>query len=151
MLTWTCGVDFIAVNAYTIGMFAPLSFLGTIYNSVIRSLVDVKHLLNLLTEEPDVIDVDNAQDIPIYNSGKSAKKESGRMLENAYSSFPCVQCSQTVQQGWLCCPFCRADISRPTAGAFANLPKLSMIGDSNKAVTQSVSRGVSVEFESKNI
>jgi hypothetical protein len=151
-------VDFIAVNAYTMGMFAPLSFLGTIYNSVIQSLVDVKHLLNLLTEEPDVLDVENAADIPIYSPSAAKNTRAGgggSSSEGAFSTFPCTQCGKTVQDCWLCCPFCRADVSRPTAGGFANLPKLSIsLGASKNASAQQqqvASRGVSVEFESKSV
>lgn len=135
-------------------MFAPLSFLGTIYSSVIQSLVDVKHLLNLLTEEPEVLDVEDAPDIPTYTAstaGRAAKvMRTGGNSDGAYATFPCAQCGKTVQDSWLCCPFCRADISRPTAGGFANLSKLSIaLGDSSKTSTQTqVSRGVSVEFES---
>ncbi len=58
---FVCALEFIAVNAYTINMFSPLSFLGTIYNSIVQSLVDVRNLLELLTESPDVQDPEDAK------------------------------------------------------------------------------------------
>jgi ABC-type transport system involved in Fe-S cluster assembly fused permease/ATPase subunit len=51
---------FVAINAYIIGVFAPLSWLGTIYNAIITGIVDIQNLLQLLAEHPDVTDAPNA-------------------------------------------------------------------------------------------
>ncbi|CAM9150624.1 unnamed protein product, partial [Ectocarpus fasciculatus] len=56
--------DFIAVNAYVVGMFQPLSFLGSIYGWVIQALVDIKNLSQLLTEPVEVTDIENAVPLP---------------------------------------------------------------------------------------
>jgi len=48
--------EFVAVNAYILNMFQPLSFLGTIYNMVINSLVDMHNFGQLLAETADVQD-----------------------------------------------------------------------------------------------
>lgn len=51
---------FVAINAYILGVFAPLSWLGTIYNGIITGIVDIQNLLHLLAEHPDVTDAPNA-------------------------------------------------------------------------------------------
>jgi len=48
--------EFVAVNAYILQTFAPLSFLGTIYNMVVNALVDMHSFGQLLAEAPDVCD-----------------------------------------------------------------------------------------------
>ena len=65
--------DFIAVHAYTIGMFNPLNALGGNYNKVVQALVDVRQLADLMEEVPTVQDVDCARRIPILNSSNSCK------------------------------------------------------------------------------
>lgn len=55
--------DFSSVNAYVISIFAPLSFLGSIYDMVVQSFVDMNNLTELLAEEPDV--ADNPGSIPL--------------------------------------------------------------------------------------
>jgi len=53
--------QFVAVNAYIIQTFAPLSFLGTIYNMVINGIVDMKSFGQLLAESYDVADEPGCQ------------------------------------------------------------------------------------------
>lgn len=48
--------DFVAVNAYIINVFSPLSFLGTIYNMVVNALVDMHSFGQLLAETSEVQD-----------------------------------------------------------------------------------------------
>ena len=55
--------DFSAVNVYILNLFAPLSFLGTIYGAVIQAAVDMTNLSELLAEEPDVEDEEGAVDL----------------------------------------------------------------------------------------
>jgi len=57
--------SFVAVNAYMVQLFAPLSFLGTIYGTVIQALVDMRNLGELLVLKPDVRDVKGALPIKI--------------------------------------------------------------------------------------
>jgi len=52
--------NFVSIASYISNLFAPLSFLGSIYNAVIQSLVDIQNLSELLAEEPDVVDDPNA-------------------------------------------------------------------------------------------
>jgi ABC-type multidrug transport system fused ATPase/permease subunit len=52
--------EWIAVQSWVNNLFSPLSFLGGIYAGIIRSLVDVKNLSELLSEQPDIVDAANA-------------------------------------------------------------------------------------------
>jgi ABC-type transport system involved in Fe-S cluster assembly fused permease/ATPase subunit len=51
---------FIAISVYLTNLFAPLFFLGGIYNMVINSVVDMKKLSELLSVEPDIVDSPDA-------------------------------------------------------------------------------------------
>jgi len=53
--------DFVSVNAFVIQLYAPLSFLGTIYNAIIQAFVDMANLSDILTLTPDVRDAPNAK------------------------------------------------------------------------------------------
>ena len=48
------------VQSYIFQLFAPLAFLGSIYNSIIYAFIDMKNLSELLAEYPDVRDHKNA-------------------------------------------------------------------------------------------
>ncbi|KAH8058530.1 ABC transporter [Aureococcus anophagefferens] len=55
---------FVAVNVWVINLFAPLNFLGTVYNALITALVDLKNLSELLAQKPLVVDPDPPVDHP---------------------------------------------------------------------------------------
>jgi len=55
--------DFVAVNVYIMKLFAPLSYLGTIYGAIVRALTDMQNLHDILSEKSDVNDIANAKDI----------------------------------------------------------------------------------------
>lgn len=84
--------NFVAVNAYVSSMFAPLNFLGYIYQSIIQGIitsaelmqltvilivntsylsyvgmVDVKNLSELLSQSPDIVDIAGARPIPVLS------------------------------------------------------------------------------------
>ncbi|KAF4674814.1 hypothetical protein FOL47_008692 [Perkinsus chesapeaki] len=56
---------FVAVNAYVLNLFAPLSWLGTIYNMVINSIIDMQSFGQLLKEPHDVNDKPGAIQLKI--------------------------------------------------------------------------------------
>uniref|UniRef100_H3GQX4 ABC transporter domain-containing protein n=1 Tax=Phytophthora ramorum TaxID=164328 RepID=H3GQX4_PHYRM len=56
---------FIAISVYLTNLFAPLFFLGGIYNMVINSVVDMKKLSELLSVEPDILDVPDAVELGV--------------------------------------------------------------------------------------
>ncbi len=47
---------FVAVNAYVLNVFAPLNFLGTIYNMIVTSMIDMRSFGQLLSEPYDITD-----------------------------------------------------------------------------------------------
>eukprot|EP00753_Platysulcus_tardus_P006164 PLAT14008.1.p1 GENE.PLAT14008.1~~PLAT14008.1.p1 ORF type:complete len:622 (-),score=315.21 PLAT14008.1:70-1935(-) len=61
--TLTIG-NFASVNAYMLQLFAPLTWLGTIYGSIVQAGVDMKNLSELLAVPPDVRDRPDAEQLP---------------------------------------------------------------------------------------
>jgi ABC-type transport system involved in Fe-S cluster assembly fused permease/ATPase subunit len=59
--------DFITVLTYTINLFMPLNYLGSVYNMIVMSLVDLANLSELLAENPDVTDAPDAVMVPPKN------------------------------------------------------------------------------------
>ncbi|KAL3757872.1 hypothetical protein ACHAWU_002792 [Discostella pseudostelligera] len=59
--------DFITVLSYTLNLFMPLNFLGSVYNLVVMAIVDLTNLSELLAEKPDVTDAPDAMDLPLQN------------------------------------------------------------------------------------
>jgi len=59
--------DFVAVLTYTVNLFAPLNFLGSVYNAIIMAIVDLTSLSQLLAEDADIVDMDDAIDLPSKN------------------------------------------------------------------------------------
>jgi len=51
---------FVAVTVYVNQLFTPLSFLGTIYSSVLGAFVDLQNLSSILAEKPDIEDLPGA-------------------------------------------------------------------------------------------
>jgi ATP-binding cassette, subfamily B, heavy metal transporter len=56
--------DFVAVLSYTLQLFGPLNFLGSVYNAIVMAIVDLSHLATLLAESPDVTDHVGAIELP---------------------------------------------------------------------------------------
>jgi ABC-type transport system involved in Fe-S cluster assembly fused permease/ATPase subunit len=71
-LAGTCGGmevgDFVAVLTYTLNLFGPLNFLGSVYNAVVMALVDLRNLSELLAEDPDLVDAPDAMEMPKTNA-----------------------------------------------------------------------------------
>ena len=77
--------DFVAVLTYTLNLFMPLNFLGSVYNAIIMSIVDLTNLSELLAENPDVTDPPDA--IPL---SKTNKEDPGTVVEfdDVYFHYP---------------------------------------------------------------
>ena len=60
--------DWVTVLTYTINLFVPLNFLGSVYNAIIMALIDLRNLSELLAENPDIIDSPNSIDLPTENT-----------------------------------------------------------------------------------
>jgi ATP-binding cassette subfamily B protein len=59
--------DFVAVLTYTLNLFMPLNFLGSVYNAIVMAMVDLTNLSELLAENPDVTDAPDAVVLPKTN------------------------------------------------------------------------------------
>jgi ATP-binding cassette subfamily B protein len=59
--------DFVSVLTYTLNLFMPLNFLGSVYNAIVMAMVDLTNLSELLAESPDVSDTPDALAIPPSN------------------------------------------------------------------------------------
>eukprot|EP00943_MAST-04B_sp_MAST-4B-sp1_P008776 g8776.t1 len=100
--------EFVSVNAYILQLFAPLSFLGTIYGVVIQAIIDMTNLSELLEISPDVDDNINAIKLKVKEENVGAKvefknvtfkypSEDGRGIENV--SFVCERGKKTAIVG----------------------------------------------------
>jgi ABC-type transport system involved in Fe-S cluster assembly fused permease/ATPase subunit len=63
--------DFVAVLTYTLNLFGPLQFLGSVYNAIVMAMVDLRNLSELLAEEPDLVDAADAVPLPKTNADDS--------------------------------------------------------------------------------
>ena len=59
--------DFVAVLSYTMQLFQPLNFLGSVYNAIVMAIVDLTNLSQLLAQDPDVEDTPDAIILPQTN------------------------------------------------------------------------------------
>eukprot|EP00980_Cylindrotheca_fusiformis_P020692 scaffold7738_cov133-Cylindrotheca_fusiformis.AAC.1 len=59
--------DFVAVLSYVVQLFQPLNFLGSVYNSIVMSIIDLTNLSQLLAESPDVTDAPDSLPLPQVN------------------------------------------------------------------------------------
>ena len=59
--------DFVTVLTYTLNLFMPLNFLGSVYNMIVMAMVDLANLSELLAELPDVTDAPDAVILPSKN------------------------------------------------------------------------------------
>eukprot|EP00756_Hemistasia_phaeocysticola_P044439 Hpha_TRINITY_DN1812_c0_g1::TRINITY_DN1812_c0_g1_i1::g.170536::m.170536/K06147/ABCB-BAC; ATP-binding cassette, subfamily B, bacterial len=60
--------DFVAISGYVMQMFTPLTFLGSIYDTVVLAFVNMQHLADLLGEHPDVQDRPGAEALTLTGS-----------------------------------------------------------------------------------
>jgi ABC-type multidrug transport system fused ATPase/permease subunit len=119
-------------------MFVPLNFLGSVYSSIVQSLVDVKNLSQLLTESIDVVDVEGATPLPLPDSIGYYSSSSRR---GGVDSTSCPSCNKpVVAESWQFCPFCGVDM---TIKALASLNPMS----NNSSLKETLNQGVVVEFK----
>ncbi len=115
-------------------MFVPLNFLGTIYSSIIQSLVDVKNLSQLLTESVDITDAPGAPPLPLPNSFDTPRRDAAQ----------CMRCKKPVSaDSWLFCPYCGLDMVASSAVKGPMQHSAALVGSRRGS-------GVPVEFKSKN-
>lgn len=59
--------DFVAVLTYTLNLFGPLNFLGSVYNAIVMAVIDLGNMSELLAEHPDVVDAPDSIEVPREN------------------------------------------------------------------------------------
>eukprot|EP00949_MAST-11_sp_MAST-11-sp1_P004787 g4787.t1 len=80
--------DFVSANAYILQLYAPLSFLGTIYSTIVQALVDMTNLSELLLVNPDVQDDVNAKALQLGATKEKGAKIEFRDVKFCYPSQP---------------------------------------------------------------
>lgn len=77
--------DFVAVLTFTFNLFAPLNYLGSVYNSIVMAVIDLTNLSELLAESPDVTDAPDAIELPSTNA---ADPDVAVEFDNVYFHYP---------------------------------------------------------------
>lgn len=67
--------DFSAVMAYVANIYAPLSFLGSIYDMCLQSFIDMKQLCELIAQQPEIRDAPAAKTLVKASSTSGARIE----------------------------------------------------------------------------
>jgi ABC-type transport system involved in Fe-S cluster assembly fused permease/ATPase subunit len=81
--------DFVSVLSYTINLFMPLNFLGSVYNAIIMALVDLTNLSELLAEDPDVVDAPDAITLPPLTKGIAGSDDDNVVVfDNVSFAYP---------------------------------------------------------------
>ena len=61
--------DFVALSAWVVQLFAPLNFLGTLYQIITQAASDMRNLADLLKERASVADAPNARPLTLRSDG----------------------------------------------------------------------------------
>ncbi len=77
--------DFVAVFTYTIQLFQPLNFLGSVYNAIVMAIVDLSNLSELLAKNPDIQDTPDAMILPQTNE---EDEDIAVEFKNVYFHYP---------------------------------------------------------------
>ena len=81
--------DFVAVLSYVVGLFAPLNFLGSMYNAVVMAVIDVATLSELLAASPDVTDARLALALPRSPPlARDGEDDIAVEFDNVYFHYP---------------------------------------------------------------
>jgi ABC-type transport system involved in Fe-S cluster assembly fused permease/ATPase subunit len=77
--------DFVAVLTFTLQLFQPLNYLGSVYNGIVMAMVDLTNLSQLLTQNPDIVDAPDAMIMPETNE---TDDDIAVEFENVYFHYP---------------------------------------------------------------
>lgn len=79
--------EWIAVQSWVTTIFVPLNFLGGVYNAIVQSMIDLRNLSELLSEEPDIVDSPGATPLPIYSNKPSTTPVDSKKNNKVSISF----------------------------------------------------------------
>src|SRR5512143_778195 len=57
--------DFVLINAMMIQLYQPLNFMGMVYREIKQAITDIEIMFSILTREPEIKDVANAQQLKV--------------------------------------------------------------------------------------
>lgn len=80
--------SWIAVQAWVANVFAPLNWLGSLYSSIFQSFIDVQNLVELLNQEPQIVDAVDAVEFQIDKARSSGLSVEFRNVSFHYPSQP---------------------------------------------------------------
>lgn len=60
--------DFVMITAFMMQLFLPLNFLGTIFREVKRALIDMNQILNLLKQNQEIKDAEDAIELDVKSA-----------------------------------------------------------------------------------
>lgn len=86
--------DFVAVFTYTVQLFQPLNFLGTVYNAIVMAIVDLTNLSQLLVQNPDIQDTPDAMILPQTNE---EDEDIAVEFDNVYFHYPTQPASKGLK------------------------------------------------------
>ena len=112
--------EFVSVNAYVLQLFTPLSFLGTIYSTVIQAFIDMHNLSELLLLSPDVKDAPHAPPLRLTDARRGAHVEF-RMVD---FSYPTQQSRGLRQLSFATPPGTTTAIVGPTGAGKSTISRL---------------------------
>ena len=112
--------EFVSVNAYVLQLFTPLSFLGTIYSTVIQAFVDMHNLSELLLLSPDVNDTTHAPPLRLTDARRGAHVE----FRNVDFSYPTQRSRGLRQLSFATPPGTTTAIVGPTGAGKSTISRL---------------------------
>lgn len=80
--------DYVAVLTYTLQLFTPLNFLGSVYNSIVMAMIDLTSMSELLSENPDVKDAYDALILPNTNTNNIKNNNIVVEFDNVIFHYP---------------------------------------------------------------
>ena len=112
--------EFVSVNAYILQLFAPLSYLGTIYAAVVQAFIDMTNLSELLDVTPDVDDVPNANNLRVKAEEVGAKVE----FRNVTFKYPSEDSRGIKDVSFVCEPGTKTAIVGHTGAGKTTISRL---------------------------
>jgi len=79
--------DFVAVFTYTLQLFTPLNFLGSVYNAIVMAIVDLTNLSQLLAIKAEIEDAPDAMILPETNE-EDEDETTAVEFDNVHFHYP---------------------------------------------------------------
>jgi ATP-binding cassette subfamily B protein len=86
--------DFVMINAFLIQLYIPLNFLGSVYRDLNHSLVDMEKMFDLLAQQTEIIEQENAKALELvkgevrFENVSFAYQQDNPILKNISFTIP---------------------------------------------------------------